>query len=72
MQHAFKPGDLVVLKSGGPAMTVDKVPGESYNTDYYLCKWFKGATADHGHFGEHLLQAFVPPAKKNIGGSDET
>ena len=41
----LKPGDLVVLKSGGPVMTVDPI-----NTDIFddgkvtgvLCAWFVG------------------------------
>jgi uncharacterized protein YodC (DUF2158 family) len=67
MANAFGKGDVVVLKSGGPPMTVDEVPGvRKYQKgdDEYLCKWFKGATADQGSYGEHLLQKYVPPAKK--------
>lgn len=50
-------------------MTVDTVPGDfAYAgasrpmTDYH-CDWFKGATAQQGNFGEHLLEAYVPPKK---------
>jgi uncharacterized protein YodC (DUF2158 family) len=50
-------------------MTVDKVPGDVAN-EYsgstckeYHCEWFKGATAQQGDFGEHLLQTYVPPKK---------
>lgn len=67
--NKFQKGDIVVLKSGGPPMTVDQVPGDlrsSYDhvgrTDY-RCEWFKGATAAHGDYGEHLLEAYVPPKK---------
>lgn len=34
---AFKPGDVVYLKSGGPAMTVDTPADEGGD---YLCRWF--------------------------------
>lgn len=68
MANAYNKGDIVVMKSGGPPMTVDGVPGEVTSTGYerkeYLCRWFKGATQDSGTFEEHLLQTYVPPAKK--------
>jgi uncharacterized protein YodC (DUF2158 family) len=64
MALAFKKGDLVMLKSGGPPMTVDKLPGEvGYHPDDYHCEWFKGATAQRGTFGEHVLEKYVKPAK---------
>lgn len=46
-------------------MTIDKLPNEEQYTpkDQYRCEWFKGATAQHGHFGEHLLEKYVPPKK---------
>jgi uncharacterized protein YodC (DUF2158 family) len=64
---SFKVGDVVQLKSGGPPMTVDGLPGQKLNyqqgpTEYW-CTWFKGATRDEGGFGEHLLQAYIPPVK---------
>jgi len=65
MANAFKHGDIVVMKSGGPPMTVDKVPGDSMGYagvyDEYRCEWFKGATAQTGTFGEHVLEKYVPP-----------
>lgn len=67
MANKFNHGDIVVMKSGGPPMTVDKVPGDPQSfggplTEYH-CEWFKGATAQRGSFGEHLLEAYVPPKK---------
>jgi uncharacterized protein YodC (DUF2158 family) len=49
----LRPGDLVVLKSGGPAMTVDTV-----NTDIFddnkvtgvLCAWFVGNKLERARF----------------------
>lgn len=66
MADKFAKGDLVQLKSGGPAMTVDSCPSEinSFNgreRGTYSCVWFKGATKDAGNFEEHLLQEFVKP-----------
>lgn len=53
-------------------MTVDAVPGDLINPNVstsrprtnYRCEWFKGATAAHGDYAEHLLQKFDPPVKK--------
>lgn len=73
MASKFNKGDIVQLKSGGPAMTVDAVPGvdpkfkhnpTGPRRDDYLCEWFKGATAARGEYGEHLLQPFVAPPKR--------
>lgn len=70
LANKFKKGDIVVMKSGGPPMTVDSVPGDfAYEgadrpMKEYHCEWFKGATDQRGKFGEHLLEAYTPPAKK--------
>ena len=61
MANAFACGDKVVLKSGGPPMTVDKQPDPL--RDFYVCVWFKGASKEVGHFSEHLLETYVAPAK---------
>lgn len=68
MADKFRKGEIVVLKSGGPPMTVDEVPSDP---DYkgepkgsYGTRWFKGASQESGHFKEHLLDKYVPPAKK--------
>lgn len=66
MANAFQHGDIVVLKSGGPPMTIDAVPGEEKypkKKNDYLCRWFKGATEDKGIFGEHLIKKYEPPKK---------
>jgi len=51
MKTAFKVGDLVELKSGGPTMTV-KVLG----TDYILCQWFAGKKLEQGRFVAESLK----------------
>jgi uncharacterized protein YodC (DUF2158 family) len=64
MAPTFKPGDIVQLKSGGPAMTVSKIE-TAYGSakEGYNCEWFKGASKERAHFEEDTLKAYVPPAK---------
>ena len=60
----LKPGDLVVLKSGGPVMTVDTVNTDIFDDDKVtgvLCAWFVGdklerARFDSGAIGPAPLQ----------------
>ena len=55
----FKSGDLVVLKSGGPTMTVDTV-----NTDIFddnkitgvLCAWFVGEKLERVRFDHAAIE----------------
>jgi uncharacterized protein YodC (DUF2158 family) len=62
---AFKSGDLVVLKSGGPTMTVDTV-----NTDIFddnkitgvLCVWFVGEKLERVRFDHRAIEP-VPSEK---------
>lgn len=65
MAPKFKPGDIVQLKSGGPAMTISEV-----TTDYsgnpngkYRCEWFKGASNERSVFEEETLKLYVAPTK---------
>jgi uncharacterized protein YodC (DUF2158 family) len=62
----FKPGNLVVLKSGGPVMTVDAV-----NTDIFddnkvtgvVCVWFVGDKLQRVRFGQDAIElARLPKA----------
>lgn len=56
----FKLGDIVQLKSGGPAMTIND------STDYgWRCQWFRGASLEQGHFEEHTLKHYVAPKKND-------
>lgn len=63
MEDKFKPGDIVQLKSGGPAMTVSVRTGASLSYNYQ-CEWFKGATKERAPFQEEVLQFYEPPKTK--------
>lgn len=61
MASKFKVGDVVQLKSGGPAMTVD----ELNNSGNYWCVWFKGASRERGNFASDTLKPYVAPANND-------
>jgi uncharacterized protein YodC (DUF2158 family) len=74
----FKSGDLVVLKSGGPTMTVDTV-----NTDIFddnkitgvLCAWFVGDKFERARFDHRAIEPAglqQSPAGKTEALPDET
>ena len=49
----FKPGDLVVLKSGGPTMTVDAANTDIFDDDKIIgtvCAWFVGEKLERVRF----------------------
>lgn len=41
MEIDIRPGDVVILKSGSPTMTVDEVDN-NYGTVTAWCSWFNG------------------------------
>ena len=61
MADKYSKGDVVELKSGGPAMTI--VSEAEGNSMIYTCVWFKGASREQGRFPEDSLQAYVAPTK---------
>ena len=56
-ENDFKPGDVVQLKSGGPAMTVS----QKVAADTVRCVWFDGATPKDEVFPTITLQRFKRP-----------
>lgn len=51
----LKDGDVVVLKSGGPNMTVEGYPyGDDSST--VSCSWFVGDEERNGEFNEKALK----------------
>lgn len=82
----FKSGDLVVLKSGGPTMTIDTV-----NTDIFddnkvtgvLCAWFVGEKLERVRFDHRAIEPVqlhkaplganeAPPPEADAAGSYKT
>jgi uncharacterized protein YodC (DUF2158 family) len=67
---AFKVGDIVTLKSGGPEMTVNIV-GDVHTHKHvgagnYRCQWFAGKKLDQGTFPfESLVEVETEVEKKN-------
>ena len=54
----FKPGDLVVLKSGGPTMTVDAVNTDIFDDDKItgiVCVWFVGEKLERVRFDHRAI-----------------
>ncbi|GAA0004400.1 hypothetical protein BDS110ZK4_24180 [Bradyrhizobium diazoefficiens] len=52
----FKIGDIVVLKSGGPRMTVDVVSSDG---DVYAT-WFAGSAHKRAHFSKNSIESAPP------------
>lgn len=56
-EQKFKTGDDVVLKSGGPRMTVNKyVSGDSIK-----CDWFNGSDFNSNTFLQDQLELYKSP-----------
>jgi len=55
----IKSGDLVVLKSGGPVMTVDTVNTSIFDDDKItgvLCAWFDGTKLERVRFDHRAIE----------------
>ena len=55
MPKTFKVGELVMLNSGGPKMTVSKLPDEYADPPRITCTWFAGAKLTSGRFEPEIL-----------------
>ena len=56
---ALKPGDLAVLKSGGPTMTVDAVNTDIFDDDKItgiVCVWFMGEKLERVRFDPRAIE----------------
>jgi uncharacterized protein YodC (DUF2158 family) len=56
MSNQFKPGDVVVLKSGGPKMTVESVGNAFGGTERVWCVWFEGIKKMDSDFSPESLK----------------
>jgi uncharacterized protein YodC (DUF2158 family) len=55
----FKSGDLVVLRSGGPVMTIDTVNTDIFDDDKItglLCAWFEGDKLQRVRFDHRAVE----------------
>ena len=62
MAQAFKSGEIVQLKSGGPRMTLTSVDDRGY----VRTAWFAGAAKEHGYFHrkrESVRSPIQPPVR---------
>lgn len=70
MAGKFKVGDIVKLKSGGPAMTVKREHEEASSKQpdgTYACQWFAGKKLEIGQFPEDSLEpTTVKPALQDL------
>jgi uncharacterized protein YodC (DUF2158 family) len=57
-EQAFKEGDVVQLRSGGPRMTIKGIGkyGMVAKEDNALCEWFDGAKRNEHVFELHSLE----------------
>ena len=63
---AFKEGEIVQLKSGGPKMTVKSVSAMGRKKDELLCQWFAGSKLNTGYFtSESLIKVSEEESKKD-------
>jgi uncharacterized protein YodC (DUF2158 family) len=60
----LKPGDLVILKSGSPVMTVDTVNTDIFDDDKVtgiLCAWFVGNKLERARFDPDAIAPAPSP-----------
>ena len=62
----FKTGDVVELKSRGPAMTVEFIEDVD-GVNLVTCSWFEGEKYNKKSFSAESLQKPKPPSKPTLG-----
>lgn len=66
MENEFKDGDIVVLKSGGPNMTVEVA--STYMTGHVFCSWFDAKGQVHEKQFQPEALKLAEPAKFGLAG----
>ena len=56
MENTFVIGDVVVLKSGGPKMTIQNLGQYVETNNGAYCKWFEGTTVKEDLFDANCLK----------------
>jgi uncharacterized protein YodC (DUF2158 family) len=56
-ERPFNPGDVVQLRSGGPAKTVESI-GSMYDAEIVNCVWFDGKKQMRGQFPPATLKHY--------------
>lgn len=51
--HKFQVGDVVTLKTGGPAMTIRDTPHDARTA--IICQWFEGDELKNWAFPKEML-----------------
>jgi uncharacterized protein YodC (DUF2158 family) len=64
-QMAFKTGDVVKLKSGGPLMTVTLI-GDRYGMPIAYCSWFEGTNNKSADFPPDSLEIAAKPGPTKL------
>jgi len=57
----IKPGDVVVLKSGGLPMTVEEINTIEENKPFAVCSWFDKGEYKTQNIFLIALEPYVPP-----------
>ncbi|GHV14760.1 hypothetical protein FACS189491_11430 [Spirochaetia bacterium] len=52
----FKVGDVIVLKSGGPKMTVERIATHTNGNEYVECSWFVNEKLESNKFPPDALE----------------
>lgn len=57
IEHEFRVGDVVRLRSGGPLMTVEKIDITADGTQSILVAWFVDKQRQSGRFHPSMLES---------------
>ena len=68
-QHELRKGDVVILKSGGPKMTVQSIgeprPGMTNGATWVHCIWFEDNVINEYNFDDCVLKVLERNAEQD-------